>query len=255
MAELKLLVFSFTIPLLLLLLACIFRRRRILASICFATGFLWIYLPSTPLVAYKLAESWQTVPAFSEQQAQASAPQAVVILSGDFNTHIIEYPAEYTLGRATLIRLRYGARMAKHLQLPVMTNGSILDAEQPISLADAMAKVLQDEYGVPTRWREDKSHTTAQNAKYSAELLSKENIQSIVLVTDAIHMPRAVLAFERYGFLVTPAPTMFDINRTKNLLFRLIPRAWTFTLTKRVLHEALGYWVYKHFTLPKAKLS
>ncbi len=252
MAELKLLLFSFIWPLLLLLVAFFFRRRRVLSGLCFMLGFLWLYLPSTPLVAYGLANYWQEniKPFHSAHLSSTSPPEAIVILSG-VNNRPVEYPANRTLSVSTLVRLRYGAELARQQDLPVLTAGGQLRHARGLALADQMAEVLIQEFNIPVIWRESRSRTTAQNAQYSAELLGADGIKSIILVTSAVHMPRAIMSFERYGFSVTPAPTMFEQGYIRNVLFKLIPRADSFVLSKRIAHEILGCWVYKHFTLPK----
>lgn len=257
MAELKLLLFSLTLPLLLLLVAFFSRGKRVFATLCFIVGFLWLYLPSTYLVAYALLNYCQqgTSPLDISELSENTSPEAIVILSGGYNRNIIEYPANRTIGESTLVRLRYGATVAKSLELPVLTVGGIFDRLQGVSLAEQMAEVLSQEFNVPAKWRESGSSTTAENAKLSAKILAAENIDSIILVTSAIHMRRAVMAFDRYGIIVTPAPTDFQYDHTKNIVFRLIPRAHAFDLSKQAIHEILGYWVYNRYILPKNKIS
>ena len=60
-----------------------------------------------------------------------------------------------------------------------------------------MAKVLQDELGVKVTWVEQQSTTTQENAKNSANILRKEGIQRVYLVTHYWHMPRSQAIFEK----------------------------------------------------------
>lgn len=53
---------------------------------------------------------------------------------------------------------------------------------------------------------ETRSRNTAENAMETAVLASRLGIERIVLVTSALHMPRAVLWFERAGLEVQPHP-------------------------------------------------
>lgn len=56
--------------------------------------------------------------------------------------------------------------------------------------------------------RERRSHSTHQNAVFSAELLRAEGITDVVLVSDPYHLARARLEFERLGFAVQLSPVI-----------------------------------------------
>ena len=72
--------------------------------------------------------------------------------------------------------------------------------------ADAMASDLE-ELGVPATAivRERCSMSTAENARYCAELLRRHRLERIVLVTCAWPLPRALRLFEREGLRCTGA--------------------------------------------------
>ncbi|MGD1855746.1 MAG: YdcF family protein [Leptolyngbyaceae cyanobacterium] len=53
------------------------------------------------------------------------------------------------------------------------------------------------------------SRTTAENAKFTAQVLMERDIKKIILVTDAPHMLRAYLTFQKVGFQVIPQTTPF----------------------------------------------
>src|SRR5258707_817729 len=58
-------------------------------------------------------------------------------------------------------------------------------------------------------WVEDRAANTAENATYSAAILKNAGVSSVVLVTDAYHMPRALALFRATGLATIPAPTEF----------------------------------------------
>ena len=70
-----------------------------------------------------------------------------------------------------------------------------------------MRDVLRNEFGVPVRWFDDQARTTAGNAREATALLRAADVERIVLVTSAFHMPRAQRAFERTGLQVIAGPT------------------------------------------------
>ncbi len=66
-----------------------------------------------------------------------------------------------------------------------------------LSESQLISEVLNKELNVSAKWVEGSSSTTQENAKLSAIMLQKENIQTIYLVTHLWHMPRAKAIFEK----------------------------------------------------------
>ena len=78
---------------------------------------------------------------------------------------------------------------------------------------------------------EDRSTSTAENAREVTRLLRADGTTAILLVTSPLHMRRAKLCFERQGVEVSSAPT---------------PRmGHEALLAKEVLHEYLGLAYYR----------
>ena len=73
--------------------------------------------------------------------------------------------------------------------------------------ADALAQAMV-ELGVPDELvvRERCSHSTRENAQYSAKILARRGITQITLVTSDWHVPRARRHFENEGLDVEAAP-------------------------------------------------
>lgn len=73
-----------------------------------------------------------------------------------------------------------------------------------------MATILET-LGVPAGAivLESRSRNTRENAVATRELLAPRGVRRILLVTSALHMPRAVALFERQGFDVIAAPADF----------------------------------------------
>ena len=127
-----------------------------------------------------------------------------MIPGGGVRRNALEYGGD-TLGRLTLERVRYGARLAKATGLPVLvTGGSVMGNTVPEAVL--MKEALESEYGVKVRWVEDRSRNTRENAAYAAPILEANGIRSIVLVVHAFDVPRASSAFRRAGMSVAAAP-------------------------------------------------
>ena len=69
-----------------------------------------------------------------------------------------------------------------------------------------MAEALQEDFRVPVRWREDRSQTTYQNARYSAAILRRAGVPAALVVTNPWHMARALWSFRAVGYPVVAAP-------------------------------------------------
>jgi len=105
----------------------------------------------------------------------------------------------------TLERVRYGARVARETQLPVLvTGGSVYGGTTEASL---MRNALESEFGVPVRWAEAQSRTTHENARYASRMLKDAGIDRVVLVAHSFDMPRARAEFRDFGIAIIPAPT------------------------------------------------
>jgi uncharacterized SAM-binding protein YcdF (DUF218 family) len=147
---------------------------------------------------------------------ERAGAQAIVVLAAGQLENAPEYDSQAIPDYVALARLRYAAHLQRRTGLPVLVSGGnggdkvdVNDKDREYAKADAMAVALRADFGVPVKWIEPNSRDTAENAAYSAELLRPGGVKRILLVTDAMHMPRARAAFLRTGLEVVDAPTMF----------------------------------------------
>jgi uncharacterized SAM-binding protein YcdF (DUF218 family) len=200
---LKALALPPTGPLLLAALGLGLQRRlpRTGRALTFA-GVLLLLLLSMPAVSVLLLRWVDSSPPLDLSQAKTA--QAIVILGGGTRRNAGEYGGD-TLGRLTLERVRYGARVARLTGLPVLVTGGTVTGSE--SEAKLMQQALEVEFGIPVRWAEDRSRNTHENAVRSAEILRVAGIQRVVLVGHGFDMPRAVAEFADVGIECVEAPT------------------------------------------------
>ncbi|AKC69633.1 YdcF family protein [Pandoraea oxalativorans] len=209
------------------LAAICWRRFPRLGKTLAVVATLALWLQATPWFSNRLAHSLDIAPALNidtveaAHRAQASAspdpskpariastlPQAVVVLGGGISLGATEYGRRdgADLPPGAFARVRYGAFLARRAQLPVLVSGGA-PSGYSVSEGQLMANILQDEFGVPVRWIEGQSLNTAQNAIFSARMLTNVGVTRVYLVTDAWHMRRARDQFVRAGLTVVPAP-------------------------------------------------
>ncbi|AMC33657.1 YdcF family protein [Janthinobacterium sp. B9-8] len=211
-------------------------RKPRLARSLIASSLLLLTTLSMPLVANALL-------LMVEPPALKFIPNdaiAIVSLGGGKRFTAYDQIEGETINNATLMRLRYTAQLAKKSKLPILVSGG-----KPlggISEATLMADILQKEFNTPVRWIESESVDTQENASLSAQLLPKN--AKIILVTQAVHMPRAQSAFTKQGFNVIPAATDYA-NQEPLSILSFMPKAQAMSNSSFALHELLGMLWYK----------
>lgn len=207
------------------------RAGRMLAL----TGVIALLLLSMPAVGTLLLRGLDSSTAFDP--SRLSGVRAIVILGGGIRHNALEYGGD-TLGRLTLERVRYGARIAKMTELPVLVSGGSYLPEDATE-ASLMRAALQGEFGVPVRWVEDRSRTTHENAQLSAAMLKAEGIDRVVIVAHGFDMPRVVAEFAEAGITAIPAATGLSAGKT-NTLLDFIPSLTGLTGSYYALYEYIG---------------
>jgi len=112
-----------------------------------------------------------------------------------------------------------------------------------------MVKKFLVEIGIPSEdiIIENKSNNTRENALFTKEVLEKEMPHGkFLLFTSAFHMRRAVACFEKVGIEVTPYSTdRYSGPRKYYPNHLLMPHSGTLFDWNSLLHEIIGYTVYK----------
>ena len=222
-----------------LVLAIKHQRKGLLLS-AIASSSLWL-LSCQGVAVWLAAHALPQYPPVTPVQLKYGQIQAIVVLGGGIYPQAPEY-GEAQPGPATAARLRYGVWLARQTGLPVaFTGGSgwAASSSSGSSEAEVAGRVAQQDYGITLRWLEAKSRDTAENARELTPILRRDGIARIALVTDALHMPRSVLAFERQGLTIIAAPTGFVLPTRSGLLLWL-PSTDGISASTRVLHELLG---------------
>ena len=193
------------------------------------------YLLSTAPVANMLLRRQEFIPPLVLPVKDKNS--VIVILGAGIPRHSPERdgfrPSPYTLER-----LRYGSWLQKQTGYPLLVTGGGNRPE-----ANTMAQSLKEDFGVRVNWMEDQSRTTWENALYTRAMLP-EDIDSVILVTHAWHMPRSIWSFEKVGFKVIPAPTAFT-GADRIWAFRhWVPRVHNLEKSERAIREIIGRWWY-----------
>ena len=154
-------------------------------------------------------------------------------------------------------RLLYGAKLYQEGAAPkiVLSGGRVGWYGGESSEAESMATILEL-IGVPRTALilESRSLNTYDNALFTKEILEREQIGRILLVTSAAHMPRSIAIFRHQNIDAIPAPADFTISDRNLIEYRhssasrilhLIPNSESLDQTTQALKEYLGILVYR----------
>jgi uncharacterized SAM-binding protein YcdF (DUF218 family) len=198
-----------------------------------------LYLAALPVIATLMIEE---VEIKTPAKLDFSTAQAIVVLGGGVHLGDGESTPD-TLGPWSLERIVLAAQAYGRLKLKVAVSGGRV-AGAHMSEASLMKAALETQFNVPVTWVDDKSRTTYENAVFTAKLLKADNVTTVVLVTQAWHMRRALWSFERAGLhaIPYPAPLTYDEN---DRIDDYLPSIGALERSYHALHEAIGLAYYR----------
>jgi uncharacterized SAM-binding protein YcdF (DUF218 family) len=237
----------------LLIAALALGKKRAWRRTLLIAALVLLFLGSNRWVSFALARGleWRYLP-------QEVAPQAEVIVLLGGGTEPNDYPRPMAEVNGAGDRVLYAARLYHDGAAPViLVSGGNLNfsSARGSTPSDDMLDILTLT-GVPQDaiWRQDRSQNTHDDAVFSAEMLKEKEITEVILVTSAMHMPRAKALFEKQGIEVIPAPVDYTITEQNwqsvfrpslgEFLINLLPNESALGLTTTVLKEYLGMLVY-----------
>jgi uncharacterized SAM-binding protein YcdF (DUF218 family) len=216
----------------------VWRRRPRLGKALCGVALALLYVLSTGVGSWLVVHPLESLePALG---AGPSPARAIVMLTAGRVRNSPEYGGEPVPDFTGLKRISYAADLFRNRQLPLLVTGGMateLAGEVPLALITQ--RVFERQFQIPVKWTERASRNTSENARFSAAMLKQAGIGHVILVTDAVHMRRARLAFERAGIAVTPGPTFYQEPGAFGPL-RLWPSAESLRRSHAALYEWLG---------------
>ena len=144
-------------------------------------------------------------------------------------------------------RVLMAARLfrAGKVQRVLITGGNVPWALGAVPEA-SLIKELLIEWGVPSHaiLTAGKSRNTHENALEIRALRETQSFGSALLVTSAVHMPRALAVFQKAGLPVIPATTDVKIVDGSQTIFDWLPDAGALAMTTSAIREWLGFGTY-----------
>jgi len=234
------------LAILFVILALAFGRFRRTSRVGLILALVLLWLPSMPLTAHLLALQWE---AAYPPVATANLPQAdAIVLLGGF----IDQPLPPRLvpdlkegvDRLFEAASLFHAGKAAHI---VVSGGNLPWHTIVAPEAQWIGGFLR-ELGVPADaiTLEEKSRNTRENAIFSAAILNDKGWHSVLLVTSADHMRRAMATFRKVGVQAAAAPA--DVQARTPIyddVLDFLPSVDALVETSNVLKEMIGLVYYR----------
>ena len=222
------------------------RQRLLLASLALV-GLVVCCMPVTGRLALGSLE-WQ-VPSEDVRPGRDDA-EAIVVLGGYL------LPPDPDAGRPrallgpdSLYRCFHAAEVYRRIgPCPILVSGGKVEPDRPgPPLATVMREFLITQGVDPDDLiSEGRSRSTYENAVQCRRLLANLDISEIILVTEALHMPRALACFRKQGLHAFPDPCNRRAFFETDILSLILPNPSAAMDWRQSAHEWLGmawYWL------------
>lgn len=214
-------------------------KRQHRTGIAFlAVGLIWLVACATPAFTTWLDGGLEHR---YPPRGAATYPKvdAIVVIGGDSPVSEQQDWSDEA-GPIATTRVGFGYLLYKAGKAPIIVLSAGMGGAQ------RMAAMLEQQ-GVPSSALriESRSSNTYENAVYSSQLLTHENLHRILLVTSPIHMLRATASFRKQGLDVVPAPARNNLSTTTSpATDTWWPQRSVLWISHHILHEYIGLGVY-----------
>jgi uncharacterized SAM-binding protein YcdF (DUF218 family) len=212
------------------------RRRLVVLTVAFALLTLY-FLPATSSLLCGALESRH--PPLDRRPGDI---EAIVVLAGTLRPAEAKglpvEPGENTMYRC----LRAATMYHQGRRCPVIVSGGQVDPARP---GPSCAKVMKDfliRAGVAAAdiIEEDAAQSTYENAVLTAHLLRARGLRKVLLVTDGLHMDRAMRCFQKQGVDVVACGCSYRALYFEWSVREFMPNPGAAQGVRAALHEHVG---------------
>lgn len=230
-------------------LACLFsfalgRRGKAIAIVTVGTLYLW--MAATPVVALMLINSLEQQHPVVSIDTLPKADVAIILGGVSVQSQPLN---PYTDLKSGADRILHAARLLKagKVERILVSSGRPVSQLDSRSEANAIAGFLR-EFGVNDGdiLLEKEARNTRENAVNSLAVLREKGFSSALLVTSALHMPRAAAVFRRAGVSFTPVSIdTLSSSIEERSVFAFLPNSRALDFSTQCIKEWIGILVYR----------
>jgi uncharacterized SAM-binding protein YcdF (DUF218 family) len=220
-------------------------KLRLAGVLLIIAGLTWVLAWSLPITSLYLGGRLESQHPY---KLPRDLPRADVIVVFGGNTQANRTNWFEPFNRATAVdRIDLAEALYLAGRAPrILISGSALDGK--VSEAQMLARLLRQR-GIPDSaiLLENNSRNTYENARFTDIIMRSQKLKSALLVTSALHMPRAAGSLQKRGIQVTAAsgaPQIVLPQKNPPELWR--PHIRSLEASRTIIKEYLGlfgYWV------------
>lgn len=223
--------------------ALAFFRHFRSAFLCASLGILWLFMWSIPMTSLLIGGYLENKYPYRASKLIDNA-QAIVVLGGNIADHRKNWFEHFDKKNLHSRIDTADALFMAHKAPCIILSGGNIDGY--MSEAEKMAATLKQR-GIPTSAliTEKESATTRENGLFVKEILQQHNIDSILLVTSALHIPRAMAVMQHLGINAIAAPNPPQITLPDDPHFTVwLPNVRALQGSRSIIKEYIGFAVY-----------
>ena len=216
-----------------------FKKWKAVRILSVCTFLIFIVLSTGYIPRYLVSQlEYRYTPFNPSSIVQMNDTLYIQVLGGGYSLDRT-LPANSMLSQVSIGRLVEGIRIARLFRNSILVlSGTSENANESLASVGRRAAITLGFDSTRVELLENPT-TTQQEAEAFVERYGKG--KRLVLVTDAIHMPRSVGFFLDQGIHVYPAPTNYLVkNELSSINFKWIPSVENFLMMDRVIREFFG---------------
>ncbi|GCC50591.1 hypothetical protein SanaruYs_08060 [Chryseotalea sanaruensis] len=211
-----------------------------LAKYFLGGSIVWILVagasPVPQLLIYELEKQF---PVFEQRPTLKLVSPINILVLGSGNSQDMALPPSMRLSYVASARVVEGLRIYRLVkESRFIGSGNSLKKQTTIAEVHTLAALELGVKKSDTLQNRSPANTDEEILAYKRRFGTKG---TLILVTNAYHMPRAVMLCKKHGVKVIPAPTGYWIkNEPNRSLFNFSPSPEKLEMMHRALHEYLG---------------
>lgn len=212
-----------------------FTKKEKVAFAIFVAGIVWVLLScASPLPQWVVQSLESQYPPFDHKKFAGQDPVYILVLGGGYTGY--EMPSSIRFFGKASVRLAEGLTIHRQIKnSKLVGSGSSLSkalVENDTLGIDAIELYVDENSGSQKR---EPQNTAEEIKAYSKNFVTDA---TLVLVTSAVHMPRAMMLCKKNGLQPIPAPAGFFVAKNKPYDFK--PSTKKLEMMESALHEYAG---------------